>query len=36
LIDAEFEGLITAVRADFIADCLDRRARLFHEALAHS
>ena len=34
LIDAEFDGLITPVRADFIAECLDRRATLFHEALA--
>jgi len=36
LIDAEFRGLITDVRADFIAECLDHRAKMFHEALAQS
>lgn len=34
LIRAEFGGMITAARAGFIAECLDRRAKMFHEVLA--
>ncbi|MCB1133601.1 MAG: HipA domain-containing protein [Verrucomicrobiae bacterium] len=34
LIESEFHGMITAARSDFICECLDRRATMFHEALA--
>lgn len=35
LIQSEFSGMISPVRSEFIAECLDRRAALYHEALAN-
>ncbi len=34
VIEGEFVGLISPVRSEFIAECLDRRAAMFQEALA--
>jgi hypothetical protein len=35
LFDSEFRSLISPIRAEFIQSCLDRRARLFQEAVAN-